>query len=415
MNSILIFFSSFMKRGGGYVFSATITSRIISFITQIAVLKIIPNKELGIVLFAYNIIVFTLPFSGLGLQQSLIRYGALLKTKAEKDSLFKYVLKYGMLSSAILVGVVILVTSFISFQFEETQKYVSLLSLVIFTSFIYECISVQLRLNHDNKSFALADVSYNIISLVGVVVLSYLFQEIGYIAALIITPLINSLFYFKRLNISIEDSLKKIKIGFDFWTYGIFASLSNVATQLLFIIDILLIGHLLSDSELITTYKYITLIPFSILYLPRIIINTDYVSFTEKIFDKEYIHNYIKNYLKLFLVISVVLIAISILFSQQILLLFDESFVAYSDTFILLMIGIAGILIFRGLYGNLLASIGKAKLNYYIASVALIINVISNYYLIPNYGIKGAAITSCVLMWLTGLSSCLLFYWNYKK
>lgn len=79
------------------------------------------------------------------------------------------------------------------------------------------------------------------------------------------------------------------------------------------------------------------------------------------------------------------------------------------------MLGISGIFILRGLFGNLLSSIGKAHINYYIASIALIINIISNYYLIPKYGIKGAAITSAILMWLTGLFSFICFKKLYKR
>jgi len=67
------------------------------------------------------------------------------------------------------------------------------------------------------------------------------------------------------------------------------------------------------------------------------------------------------------------------------------------------------------LFGNLLSSIGKIELNYYIISIAIIINIISNYYLIPKYGIKGAAITSAILMWFTGILSWLSFVYFYRK
>ena len=62
-----------------------------------------------------------------------------------------------------------------------------------------------------------------------------------------------------------------------------FASLSNVVTQLLFVIDILLIGYLLNDSEMVTNYKYISLVPLSLLFLPRAFMNADFVAFTENI------------------------------------------------------------------------------------------------------------------------------------
>ena len=79
------------------------------------------------------------------------------------------------------------------------------------------------------------------------------------------------------------------------------------------------------------------------------------------------------------------------------------------------MLGVCGILILRGLFGNLLSSIGKAHLNFYITGTALILNIICNYYLIPALGIKGAAITSASLMWCTGIASAILFWIFYTK
>ena len=73
-----------------------------------------------------------------------------------------------------------------------------------------------------------------------------------------------------------------------------------------FVIDILLIGYLLEDTEMITNYRYISLIPFSLLFLPRVFIATDFVTFTENIFQKKYIINYIKSYMLFFFFASVI-------------------------------------------------------------------------------------------------------------
>ena len=83
MNLLITYVKNFINRAGSYVFIATIFARIFSFIASWLALKLISNDELGVVLFAYNIIVFLIPISGFGLNQSLIRYGALLKSKEE--------------------------------------------------------------------------------------------------------------------------------------------------------------------------------------------------------------------------------------------------------------------------------------------------------------------------------------------
>ena len=163
------------------------------------------------------------------------------------------------------------------------------------------------------------------------------------------------------------------------------------------------------------SYRYVSLIPFSLLFLPRIFINTDFVAFTEKIYDKKYIKNYIKSYMLFFSGISILLITASYFFGSYVLSLLGKSFATYSTTFFIMMLGVSGIFIFRGLFGNLLSSIGKASVNYYIALIALSLNVISNYYLIPELGIKGAAITSAILMWFTSILSFICFKLLYKK
>jgi O-antigen/teichoic acid export membrane protein len=124
---------------------------------------------------------------------------------------------------------------------------------------------------------------------------------------------------------------------------------------------------------------------------------------------------YIKNYVLFFTIISIIILVGSYLFSSEILSIFGEEYMMYSDSFFILIIGIIGIFLLRGVYGNLLASIGRIEVNYYIISIALIINIISNQYLIPIYGIKGAAITSSILMWFTGILSWLCFAYLYKK
>ena len=415
MDLIKNYVLGFFSRSGSYVFSATIIAKILSFIASWTALKFISNDELGVVLFAYNFILFLIPVSGFGLHQSLLRYSALVKTDQEKNSLFLYVFNKGILASLGLILLIISVSFFINFKFENTLPYIIVLSFVILPSFLFEIIRAQFRLQHNNKAFAYTELVHSIVLLVSVFLLSYYFKEVGYAIALLITPLLTSIFFIKKIKIDFKSKIKTQIADFTFWKYGFFASLSNVVTQLLFVIDILLIGYLLEDTEMITNYRYISLIPFSLLFLPMVFISTDFVAFTEKIYDKKYIVNYMKSYMTFFLIISCFLFLFSYFFAEQILTLLDSSFTQFTDVFLILIFGIIGIYIFRGLYGNLLSSIGKAHINYYIASFSLIVNIVSNYYLIPKYGIKGAAITSSILMWLTGIASWVCFNYLYKK
>jgi len=415
LTQIKEYINGFINRSGSYVLFSTMAARFLSFLGSWIALQLIEAKELGVILFAYGIVQFIIPIGGFGLHQSLIRYGALLNSEDEKQQLFSYVLKKGIVASIVIILVLVGIGYFIPFQFDKTYGYFSILSLSILTVFILEIIKIQFRLQHKNRLYAITEFWYNII-LTGLIFgLSYLFQGMGYIIALIVSPVLTALFFIKKLNIKlhIKNNLKITNLSF--WKYGFFGGLSSVVTQLLILIDIILIGYLIDDPIAVTNYRYISIIPFSLLFLPRVFITTDFVTFTEKIHQKDYINRYIKNYMLFFGVVSILLLLFSYFFAEQILYIFGVEYMDYADSFLILIMGIVGIYIFRGLFGNLLSSIGKIELNYYIISIAIVINIISNYYLIPLYGIKGAAITSAILMWFTGILSWLSFLYFFRK
>ncbi len=415
MKLLKTYLQDFNNRAGSYVFLSTVMGRLFSFLASWIALQLIPNNELGIVLFAYHIIAFILPFAGFGLHQSLLRYGALLENIEQKNNLFFYVLKKGLLISLVMTVFVAAISFLIPFQFPGTAYYVAALSAILIPSFLLEIIKIQFRLQHKNKEFSLVEICFTAILVVSVFVLSTFFSAPGYVAALILAPTLTAVLFLKKLQLHTTLKTPVTGIKIDFWKYGFYAGLTNVVTNFLFIIDLLLVGYLLNDASMVTAYKYVSIIPLSLLFLPRVFIATDYVSFTENIYNKPYIFQYIKSYMLLFTLVSVLLCAFFYFFSTETLQFFDPDFTLYKTSFFILIIGVCGILIFRGLFGNLLSSIGKIEVNYYIITTALVLNSIGNYYLIPKYGIRGAAITSAILMWFTGLLSCGCFLFLYSK
>lgn len=415
MQLIKKYISGFLNRSGSYVFVSTLLSRLLSFLASWIAIQFIPNKELGVVLFSYNIISFIIPFSDLGLHQSLIRFSALLENKDDKNSIFIYVYKKGFAITILVTILVFLIGQFFPFEFEKTGFYLSILSLHLIPLFIMQIIKIQFRLNHNNKTFAFVDLTFNISLVLLVLLLSYYFNATGYASAIIIAPIITVIIFFKKLNINFKINHKLSLTNFSFWKYGFFSSLTGLVTNVLFVIDLFLVGYLLKKPDLVTVYRYISIIPISIIFLPRVFIATDFVTFTERIKKKKYIFNYIKSYILLFTSISVLYCCFCYLFSNQLLSFFGDEFTKYTTSFLVLVFGTCGILMFRGLFGNLLSSIGKNEHNYYIGSIAILINCVSNYYLIPKYGILGASVTSACLMWFTAIISTISFMYLYKK
>lgn len=415
MRGIKELISGFLERSGSYVFVATILARLLSFSASWVALQLLTEQKLGLVIFAYSFIVFLIPIGGFGLDQSYIRYAALMKDSNRKNQLFLYTFKKGIFIAILFSGFLVIIGQVASIIPKESKQYFSILSFSLISYFILSMLKSYFRVQYQNKNFAYLEVAFNVILVLLVFILSYYFKETGYSFAIVLAPILASLLFLTKINLKKIASAKLKIINFKFWRYGLSAGLANVATQLLFALDLILIGYLLGDSEMVTHYKYVSLIPFSLLFLPQVLIATDFVKITEQIHQKEIIKKYIKNYWMLFSIISGIIVLVSFIFAENILSLFQQDYSKYVSTFKLLIIGVVGILLFRGLFGNLLSALGKAHINYWIALLSLGLNLISNLYFIPKYGLVGAAITSASIMWLSGILSFWLFWFFYNK
>ncbi|PQJ22977.1 oligosaccharide flippase family protein [Tenacibaculum sp. SG-28] len=305
MQLISSYISNFLQRSGGYIFIATITARILSFISSWLVLQFITKKALGEVLFSWNIIVFIMPFVGFGLHQSYIRYGALITSSSDKKIVLNYIVRNGILASLLITIIVFVLGAILPFTNSNSGIYLMSLSFIFIPVYLLEVLKIKNRLEHNNKKVGIIEITYNLILVAMVGGLSYFFEEFGYVIALIFTPVFTILLFRSSAKVPFKKQKKIEIIDKEFWKYGFFGGLSNVASILLFTIDLLLVGLLLDSTEKVTIYRYISIIPFSILFLPRVFITTDFVAFTEKIRDRKYIQRYIKSYLYLFTSISV--------------------------------------------------------------------------------------------------------------
>ena len=103
------------------------------------------------------------------------------------------------------------------------------------------------------------------------------------------------------------------------------------------------------------------------------------------------------------------LLGFFILFNDILLNLYNDSYIRYSNTFIILAIS-AFINSFLGIYGTLILCMGKTKLVLINSSINVGLNIVFNLALIPLYGLFGAALAT-----LLGIfTSHLLMYFEVK-
>ena len=422
--NLIAFIKSFLARKGQFVLLSVFLAKAVNFLITIFVIRILSKSDYGFVAYSLTIISFVAPFVGAGVHQGLLRYGALTKGQFHKKVLFGLTFWKGLKYSGFIALAILILSPLFTIRMSGSGLYLALMSLQIISLFIFQMIQVYCRLIYRNKIFAIINIQNSLLLLIFNVLMCLLFGGLGYVISIICVPLILGLFYLKRLRlIGINYDhpfVKKVRNSFTFKfkelvSYGLYMSAGGILSQLLYAVDILLIGNLLIDSEMVAQYKASSIIPFSLIILAVAVLTTDFVKLANASKNnRSELKQYYLNYLKIFSFISLGIVLFFYLFAEPILSIFGNDYKGHADLMVVFSIGVAGGLLFRVPMGNMLSAIGWPKINAIFSIIILFINVIANYFMILKYGILGAAITTSALMWLSGFLSLGAFIYYLK-
>ena len=409
------FIFNFLKRKGIQVGVSSIVEKVGGFFLVIIATRLFSNSDFGLLTYANTVLVFLIPFIGFGVHQGLLRYGALQNSQLDKKKLFRFTLTKGFTYSVILIFFIAVLAPVITINLKGATIYLYILSFQFISLFLFEIIRIYARLLNLNKLFAQITIIKTFCLVIVALLLSLSFGSIGYALALSAVPFLISLYYLKKLKLIGFSRKFKFEGSFkSFFLYGLYTSFGGVLSQLLYAVDILLLGNIIKNEAGIALYKVSNVLPFSLLILPIIFIKTDFVTITNKSkTDKRFLKNYYLNYLKLFSFVSMAILLFFFLFSDNLIQIFGES---YEDSALMLIfsVGVVGAILFRIPLGNILSAIGLAKINALNSFIILILNIAFSYIFIVNFGTIGAALVTSSLMWLSGFLS-LFFFLRFIK
>lgn len=402
------FIQSFGQREGAYVLLATFFSKVVNFVVAIVVINLLSKTEYGLIAYAVTIISFIVPFMGAGIQQGLLRFGSLCQSQIEKKIFFHFALRRGLLYSLGIAIMVLIAIPFITVNMKGAAMYLGILSFQLIGLLLFQLVGIYCRLLNLNKLYSKIEITNSSFILLVNISLCWAFGGMGYVLGMVSVPFLIGLYYFFQLDLhrKVDHNRNKQFNERELLRYGMYMSLGGVLSQLLYAVDILIIGNVLQASELVAQYKASSIIPFNLLILPVAIMTTDFVQLARaSANNRAYLKNYYLNYLKIFSGISIVLVVFFYFGSSTILKIFGKDYHEYPQLMFIFSIGIVGGLLFRVPMGNMLSAIGWPKINAIFSVIILLINVVASYFMVLNYGIIGAAITTSALMWLSGFLS----------
>ena len=380
------------------VIFSNIFSQLIAFGGTIVYARLLDIKQFGLYSFSYSIISFFLLFNGFGAASGILQYVSKANNQENKLGYLRFSFKLGILFNSCL-SIIIFIYAILTPMPIISSKYI-LCEMALFPiGRLYIDVTLSYfratQQNHTLSKFSIFSNSiifiFNflgiyIAKLHGFIVSTY----ISYIFIFIVSP---SLFKIPHI-FSISNKVTLPIKHSEFIKYSLYITISNAFSQLLFVFDIIVLGYIVKNTNVIAQYKVATIIPFAINFIPGIIISFFYPLFAKNANNKNYILNLKTAIQKKMFFFSFMISLFLILTAKYIItFLFGNNYHDSIIPFQILSFGFWIVSTFRIINSNILASIGKAKFSMWFNMFMMIINIILTVCLIKKFGIIGSAIS----------------------
>lgn len=388
-----------INKGFFHIFGSNVLNQIIGFASSIFLVRLLTKSDYGLFSYAQNILSFFLLFNGLGATAGILQFASETDINEKKYSIIKYGTQFGLLFNVLVAIIMLLYSKLISFEIQGSSEILSSMFLLPLLFFVFQVIQVQFRVFLENKKFSFV-TSFNtfivfVLSIIGALLFSVkgivLFRYIAYSITIITGILIirqDSIKIFKSEQL--QRNIKKQILKF-----SAISSFNNAISQMLYIIDIFLIGIIIADESIIASYKTATLIPFALKFIPSTIMVFVYPYFAKNNTDKVWVREKYLMLTKGLAIFNLTISVILFLFAPFIIrLIFGIEYLDAVVPFRILSVGyfVAGT--FRIPAGNVLVMMRQVKFGLYLAVATGIFNIVLDVILIKNFGSNGAAVAT---------------------
>jgi O-antigen/teichoic acid export membrane protein len=396
------------------VFIGLFLSKLLFYGYRIVIARYLGPEIYGFLSVAIMVSGWFIAVSSVGLADGILRYVALARGRKEIQEI-KYIFKFALLtvfSLSIISGIILFFSSeFISIHFFHNPSLILFLKIFSFTipltiiSYILLAV-IKAYEKIGTYSFIL-NVLQNFVKLIflaffiylglhrNAVTLSYLIGTLAMLfAAYFVCRRISDLWGRSILNPEEKTSIRKSLLHYS-WPLMFFALVTGILPS----IDSMSLGYF---KDIITVGIYNAAVPFAMLlnFAAEIFMQLFFPLITREYSrgNIKLIRETSKQIGKWVFMINLPVIIVMIIFPGTIInFFFGPSYITAENPLRILAIGI----FFSGLFmvsDNLIAIIGKSKLNLLNVIFASLINILLNIILIPKFGMDGAAYSTLIAM-----------------
>lgn len=403
MDKMKDIFKKLKKTGFFSIFISSIFSKVIVFLGGILLVRLLPQDEYANYTLIINAFSVLCLFGDFGSSAATLQFMTEERDNQSKAMAF---LKYGLkiaISSACLSSLLIVLSSlFYPFKNSIVAKYTAVLFIVPIITSVNGIISNVLRAKGENHKYSLLQFLTTIIhylviipftllwGLFGSIISQYFYNFITFLVGIFISKkFINNLFDNTCINNDEKKSFLKLAIG---------SQVNNSIGNLLYTVDIFVIGLMIANNTDLAVYKVATIIPGALVFLPSCFIIYIFPYFIKNKKNKNWLASNLKLIIKYGSIIYGILTVVIIIFSKYIItILYGSNYIDAVIPFNILMVGFYFMSTVTMPTFNVIYSMRKVKINIFINLISIVLNAILNVILIYKFGIIGAALATALV------------------
>lgn len=401
------------------VFSSSVINKIISFFASVVLVRVLTKAEYGNFTYAWNIYSILILANGLGLESGVLQLCS--ENGNNRNIVYtirRFSLKVGFIFDLLIAALLILSGLFVKFKIEGTGILLILLAFLPLFQFLFGINAAVFRAQKLNREYAYLNTlnSFLVFSFtcLGALFLKERGMILGYYSAYVISDIVSTKlikcngFYFENEFLGKE---KKSLL-----TISVISMCNNGLSQLMYLLDVFVIGLIIADEEILASYKVATTIPSALTFIPSAMITYLYPYFAQNRNNRKWCVTYYCKSLAALAIINVFISSVFYIGAPQIIDRFYGS--AYEDaTFIFKLLSINYFIsgTFRIFSGNLLITQRKLRFNLIIAIISGFLNVVLDALLISQYGSIGAAYATICVVIFTSITSTIYLIYTFNR
>lgn len=407
------------QTGFFHIFGSSVVNKLISFMSTIVLVHILTKSEYGTFTYSWNIYGIIMLFNGLALESAVLQ--VCCEHAGDTDYSIRisgFCMRTGLTYDLFISVVIVVIAFFVPLKIEGAR-------VVLFYTVLLPEISLILNISISYLRTQKRNLFYSGITLFNTFLLficqsggTLLFREKGIIWGYYISGII-TFFVLFFVSSDVRCILKNIKTrSVDgckaLFSIGAVSMINNGIAQMMYLLDVFVLGFVTSNGAVLAGYKVATVIPTALTFIPASFVTYIYPYFAEHRMDGKWCLVQYKKILKYIGLMNLVISMTLILLASRIVpFVFGRQ---YDDPetiaiFRLLSFNYFFSGTFRTIAGNLLVTQRKLKFNTFVAIVSGFLNVIGDFFFINIFGARGAAyVTLCVVFISSIMNVCYLIH-----